>query len=250
MSDISIRLMVFALVLTRLSAFFLILPVFGSGSIPVQIKAAIILLLSAFFMWIIPPPAISGQISDIQAVLLISIEAVYGLALGLISTIVFSAVKLGAEIVDQQMGFSMAEIIDPVTGEATQPLGSLFEIIFILLFLSANGHHLFLKIISQSFVAFPAGSIPSVATLTGGIVQAGTVMMTAGLKIAAPMLAAFIILMIVLAVLARMVPEMNILFISLPLQVGMGLLMMAIFVPYISPFISEFAAVMDKLLPL
>jgi flagellar biosynthesis protein FliR len=250
MTDVSVRLLVFALVLTRISAFFLVLPIFGSSSIPMQIKAAMIILLSVFFMGIIPPPVITGQISWLESILMISIESVYGLALGIIASIVFSAVKLGAEIVDQQMGFAMAEIIDPVTGEASQPLGSFFEIIFILLFLSANGHHLFFKIISQSYAAFPAGTIPDIASLTGAIVQAGTVMLTVGLKIAAPMLAAFILLMIVMAVLARMVPEMNILFISFPLQVAMGLFMMAIFLPYISPFISEFAEFMDKLLPL
>jgi flagellar biosynthetic protein FliR len=70
------------------------------------------------------------------------------------------------------------------------------------------------------------------------------------LKLAAPTLAAFIMLMVILAILARMVPEMNILFISLPLRVGMGLLMVAIFVPFISSFVGEFAKLMEKLLPL
>ncbi len=70
-----------------------------------------------------------------------------------------------------------------------------------------------------------------------------------GLRLAAPMLAAFLLLMVVLAVLARMVPEMNILFISLPLRVGLGLLMAAIFLPFINGFVAEFADWMGKLLP-
>jgi flagellar biosynthetic protein FliR len=75
-------------------------------------------------------------------------------------------------------------------------------------------------------------------------------MLIHGLKLAAPILAAFMLLMVVLAVLARMVPEMNILFISLPLRVGLGLLMVAIFLPFISSFVGEFAQLMGKLLPL
>jgi flagellar biosynthetic protein FliR len=75
-------------------------------------------------------------------------------------------------------------------------------------------------------------------------------MFVAGLRLAAPMLAAFLLLMIVLAILARAVPEMNILFISFPLRVGLGLLMAAIFLPFTNEFVSEFADWMGKLLPL
>ncbi len=74
-------------------------------------------------------------------------------------------------------------------------------------------------------------------------------MLIAGLKLAAPILAAFLLLMVVLAVLARIVPEMNILFISLPLRVGLGLLMVTIFLPFINAFVAEFADWMGKLLP-
>lgn len=74
-------------------------------------------------------------------------------------------------------------------------------------------------------------------------------MFMVSLKLAAPMLAAFILLMIILAVLARILPEMDILFISLPLRVGLGLLMMGIFLPFIYSFVSEFADLMSKLLP-
>jgi flagellar biosynthetic protein FliR len=69
------------------------------------------------------------------------------------------------------------------------------------------------------------------------------------LKLAAPILAAFLLLMVVLAVLARIMPDMNILFISLPLRVGMGMLMMAIFMPFIYSFMSEFTDLVGRLLP-
>ena len=144
---------------------------------------------------------------------------------------------------------AMASVLDPLTGERAQPLSSLFEMIFIIIFLSANGHHMFLLIISRSYEAFPMGSIPTIAVLSDGVIQAGSAMFIAGLKIAAPMLAAFILLLIVLAVLARVVPEMNILFISLPMRVGLVLLMTVIFLPLISSFLTEFADLMNKILP-
>jgi len=244
------KLLGFVMVLTRISAFFIVLPVFGWRSIPVRIKLAITILLTIFFSMIIPVPVNAGQISSIEAILLLANEATYGLALGLIVTCVFSAVKFSGRIIERQMGFAMAQILDPLTGERSQPLGSLLEMIFILLFLSANGHHLFLMIISRSYESFPAGSMPTIPILAQGVISAGSTMLLHGLKLAAPTLAAFIMLMVILAILARMVPEMNILFISLPLRVGMGLLMMAIFMPFIGSFVGEFAKLMGKLLPL
>jgi len=207
-------------------------------------------LLSIFFSMITPMPINAGQVSTVEAVLLMANEATYGLALGLIVTIVFAGIKLSGRIIERQMGLAMAEILDPLTDEREQPLGSLLEMLFIILFLSANGHHLFLLIISRSYEAFPAGSVPTIPILADGIIKAGSTLLIAGLKLAAPMLAAFLLLMVVLAVLARMVPEMNILFISFPLRVGLGLLLMIIFLPFINTFVAEFADLMGKLLPL
>ena len=244
------KLLGFVMVLTRLSAFFMILPVFGWKSIPLRIKVATALLTSIFFSLITPFPIDSSRVSGLEAALLLSNEATYGLALGLVVTIVFSTVKLSGRIVERQMGLAMAQVLDPLTGERSRPLGSLLEMIFIILFLAANGHHLFLLMISRSYEAFPPGSIPTIPVLTGGVVKAGSTMLIAGLRLAAPMLAAFLVLMVVLAVFARIIPEMNILFISLPLRVGLGLLMASIFVPFINGFVSEFADWMGKLLPL
>jgi flagellar biosynthetic protein FliR len=244
------KLLGFVMVLTRISAFFMVLPVFGWKSIPVRIKVALTVLVAVFFSVITPLAIEPKGVSVLEAILLIANEAVYGLALGLIVTFVFTAVKFSGRIVERQMGLAMAQILDPLTGERSQPLGSLLEMIFIILFLSANGHHFFLLIISRSYETFPAGSMPTMPVLAGGIIKAGSTMLLLGLRLAAPMLAAFLVLMVVLAVLARMVPEMNILFISLPLRVGLGLLMTAIFLPLINSFMGEFADWMGKLLPL
>lgn len=244
------KLLGFALVLTRISAFFLVLPVFGWRNIPIRVKVSTTILLALFFSMIMPSTIDASQVSTLKAVLLLANEATYGLALGLIVSVVFSAVKLGGRIVERQMGMAMAQILDPLTGERARPLGSLLETIFIILFLAANGHHLLLLIISRSYEAFPVGSIPTISVLTGGTIKATSIMFLAGLRLAAPILAAFLLLMVVLAVLARIVPEMNILFISLPLRVGLGLLMAAMFLPFINGFLGEFADWMGKLLPL
>lgn len=240
----------FALVLTRISAFFLILPVFGWMAIPVRVKVAATVLLSVFFTMMTPLAINAAHVSTVKTVLLLASEATYGLALGLIIALLFSVVKLSGQIIERQMGLMMANILDPMTGENARPLGSLLEMIFILLFLGANGHHLFLLIISKSYAAFPAGTIPTIGVLTKGVITASSVMLIAGLRLAAPMLAAFLVLMVALALLARLVPEMNILFISMPVRIGLGLLMAGTFLPFVNGYVTELANWMAKLLPL
>lgn len=243
------KLLGFALVLTRISAFFLVVPVFGWKTIPPRIKVAMTVLMAVFFSLIVPSAITAGQVSTVEAVLLMAYEATYGFALGLVAAVLFAPVRISGRIIERQMGLAMAEIMDPLTGDRSQPIGSLLEMIFVILFLSANGHHLLLSIISRSYEAFPVGRIPTMAVLAAGVIKASSTMLLVGLKLGAPILAAFLLLMVILGVLARIMPDMNILFMSMPLRVGMGLFLMAIFLPFIYSFVSEFATLMDKLLP-
>ena len=247
------KLFDFAMVLTRVSAFFLILPIFGFKAIPMRIKVALAIFMSLFLIMASPHASGSNsgrQISAMEVILLLSYEAMYGLCMGLIVVSVFASVKFCGRIAERQMGLAMAQILDPLTGEQGQPLGMLMEMVFIIAFLSANGHHLFLLTLSRSYEAFPAGSIPTIQIMTSGIVKSGSTLLMAGLRLAAPMLGAFLLLMVVLGVVARVAPETNILFISLPLRVGLGLMLAAIFMPFITGFVGEFADWMGKLLPL
>ncbi len=250
MDPVAEKLLAFFMVLTRISAFVLVVPVFSSQSIPVRIKAATTLLLT-IFIFIVKAPYVSvASGSVLQIILLLGIEATYGLALGLIVALVFGVVGLYGRIVERQMGLALAEVIDPMTGERAQPLSMLLDMLFIIMFLAANGHHLFILTISRSYDVFSAGTMPSISVLTAGVMDAGSTMFIAALRLAAPLLAAFLLLLVALGVMARVSPEMNILFISLPMRVGLGLIMTMVFIPFINGFVSEFAEWMNKLLPL
>ena len=209
------KLLGFIMVLTRISAFFMTAPVFIWKSLPARPKPAMTMLIAIFFSMTTPYHHPGRDISAVEAILLISNEAIYGIALGLIVVLLFSAVKLSGRIIERQMGLAMAQTLDPMTGESAQPYSILIEMIFILLFLSVNGHHLFLLIISHSYEAFPSGSIPTIPFLLDGIVRSGSIMLIASLRLAGPILAAFLLLLVVLAVFARIMPDMNILFINL-----------------------------------
>jgi flagellar biosynthetic protein FliR len=249
------KVFIFAMVLTRITTFFLVVPILGSGNIPATMKIAATVMLSIFFSIINPQaavPAIYGaeQGAVIQAIILLGGEAAYGLALGAIANIIFSAVKLGGSIMETQMGLSMAQIIDPMSEEHGTPLAALLEMIFILAFLAANGHHLLIRVIQKSYEYFPAGKIPTVAALAGNILEATSVMFVAGLRLAAPILAALLVLLVVLAILSRVVPEMEIFFISFPLRILLGFIIVVALVPFLNEFVGEAAKLMARLLPL
>ncbi len=250
MDFLIVKLLGFTMILTRISAFFLVIPFFSWRTVPVRIRAAMALLLAVFFSMITRVPVNPEGVGVLRAVLYLAHEAIYGLALGLVLILLFSVVKLSGRIVERQMGMAMAETLDPLTEERAQPLGLLVEMLFIVVFLAANGHHLFLLAICRSFEIFPPGQVPTIQVLSEGVVQAGSTMLIAGLRLAAPMLAAFLLLLVILAVLSRVMPDMNILFISFPLRIALGLLMVAVFLPFINGFVVEFSDWMGKLLPL
>jgi flagellar biosynthetic protein FliR len=245
-----LKLLGFAVVLTRVSVFLTVVPIFNGNAIPARIRFSVILLISFFLSLSMPTVVNLNKLSVVETVLLIINEVLYGFCLGLIVMLLFSAVKVGGQIIEREMGFAMADTLDPFSGETADALSILVEMIFTLLFLAANGHHMLLLVISKSYEAFPAGQTPELPQMVEGIVKTGSTMLVVGLRLAAPMLAAFLLLLMVLAVFSRIIPEMDILFISMPLRIGLGLLMAGMFFPFINEYIGEFSDWMGKLLPL
>lgn len=245
-----LKVLGFAVVLTRVSVFLMVTPIFNGNAIPARIRFSLILLIS-FFLSVSMSTVVNFQeLAALKAVILILGEAVYGFGLGLIAMLIFSVVKIAARIIERQMGLAFAGTLDPLSGETAEGFSILMEMLFILFFLAANGHHMLLLVISRSYESFPAGHVPELGSMIEGVVMAGTTMLVASLRLAGPMLAAFLLLLVVLGVFARILPEMDILFISMPLRVGMGLLMAGIMLPFINQFVGEFADWMGKLIPI
>jgi len=240
----------FFMVMVRTSAFFLVGPILGARVVPMQFRLAIVLILSAYFAWMAPGRFNPLTVSMVEVLLFLSMEAVYGLAFGLVVVLIFSVVKMAARVVEHQMGFMMAKTFDPLSGEDAQPLSLFLDMVFMMLFLSANGHHLLVMIMQRSFEVFPVGMPPDLPLLLESVVQAGSTMMMASLRLCAPVLCAFILLLVTLAIFARIMPDMDILFLSMPLRAGLGLLFCSMAMPFVQEFVTEFSDWMGKLLPL
>lgn len=239
-SWISILLPV-ALVLARTSGFLALAPVFSWTVIPLRIRAAFCLLMTIFFAATAPVYVAAGPVPWISATLMLVRETLFGLAMGLSARMVYLCVQQGGMISGRQMGMMMAKSIDPTTGERSQPIGVLFDLSFLLLFIAAGGHHLLLTVLARSYDAFPAGQTPNMDAMVQCVVSAGSAMLLFALKLAAPVLAAFLVLGVMLAVLARVLPEMNLLMASLPLRVALGFIMAAAMMPMLDTFTTTVA---------
>lgn len=240
-------LLPFFLVTARVMAFFSVLPLFAWTMLPMRVRLAIALLVTIFFGMLLPRPDLGPtDYMWIGAALLIGKEILCGLALGMVARLIFLSVQQGMMIGTQQMGFADAGIFDPSTGESIRPIAMLFQMIFAVMFLTIGGHHMLLRAIYRSYEAFPVGQPAEIGMLTEGVIEAGAMMLFFALKLAAPLLAGFLLLAVIMGVIARVMPEMNILMASMPLRVLVGMGISILLIGTLNTFIMELADWFDQ----
>ena len=239
----------FGLLLARITAFFATLPIFSHRTLPMRVRVATAIVLTVFFAKVVPiAPTALRDAHWLAATVLMVREVLAGLALGLAVSLVFMAVSQGGIMLGRQMGMAMASVLDPSTGERSQPVSLLFQMTFMLLFLVSGGHHVLLRVIKESYEIFPIGTTPEIGSMVTGVVTAGSAMLSYGLRLVAPMIGAFMLLSVALGIAARAMPELNILMISFPMRVGLGFFIAAMIMPALGSFTNELADWMAKFL--
>ncbi len=211
----------FSLVLVRVSTLFFFLPIFGVIT-PFPIKAGICLVLTLIFT-----PLVVGRVSmptDIWNFFLLLVpEALLGMSMGLLVRIIFAGVQLGGQLLGFQMGFGVAEVIDPVTGAQAPVLSQMAYLITLLLFLVLNIHHYFLLALGEGFRLLPPGLLKLSPSFFLELARQGEILFRLSLRILAPVLAILLLLQIAFGIICRFVPQINIMIVSFPLTIGVGL---------------------------
>lgn len=241
-------LLPFALLLARISGFFVTLPIFSGQGIPNLVRVGLVLTVTVFFAAVTPPPAAAAPGHWLGASVLMVRELLCGLALGVSLRCVFLAIRAGGEIIAQQMGLFDASVIDPITAERSHSIAIFLETSFTMLFLFAGGHHVLLIVIRRSYQVFPVAQTPDPAALARAVAAAGAAMLGFALQLAGPMLAGFLIMTVILCVLARVLPEMNVLMLSFPVRVATGLFMAKQTMPFLESFNRDLCQWMSRFL--
>lgn len=205
----------------RLAAFFWVLPLFGDGYLPPQIRLLFAFMLSLMLMPILPAGPAVDPFSFTSAVLSLE-QVLFGAFLALMLQMLFTTVTMGGQILSMQMGLSMAVMNDPVNGGSAPLLSHLLWLLVALLFLSWNGHLLALDIIVESFRTFPAGH--SLYELDLNIfIQLFGWMFGAALLLALPAVIAMLLVNITFGVMNRSAPSLNIFALGFPMTMMLGL---------------------------
>lgn len=220
------EVIVFALVLSRVAGIFAALPVFGGRSLPLRIKVITIVMITlvSFPALKIVPPEMPTDVFSLGVLLLR--EAAVGLTLAFITQIIFAAVEFCGQIIGMQMGFTISQIIDPTQGGQAQIMSVLQMLLATLLFLSMNIHHLFIRTIVDSFNIIPIGGFHLNGEIITFLVKRTMDIFVIGVRLAAPVMVSLLLASVALGIMARAFPQMNIFMISLPLNIGIGFIVL------------------------
>ncbi len=230
--DLSIsQFQLFFLVFSRIVTMVVLMPIFGYRGIPNQVRIGLALSLTILLFPVIQGLEIPIPDNVISFALLVGKEVLAGLIIGFATLLLFMGIQMSGRIIDIQVGFAIANVIDPQSQERVSLIGQFEYLLAILIFLSMDGHHFLLRALERSFELIPPGGARFPNTLTGEMVALAGGLFEVAIRIGAPVLAALFITTVALGLIARTVPQMNVFIVGLPLKIGVGLLAIALSLP-------------------
>jgi len=225
-------------------ALFAALPVLGTRAVPTQVRVGLAALIALAAQPSLPPMPVVALDSSL-AFLLVVQQVVIGLALGFAVRVVFAAVEFAGELIGLQMGLNFAGFFDPLSASAATATSRFFGTMVAWLFIIINGHLLVVMALAMSFTTFPVGPEPFAFLRAMQPHQWGAEIFSTGLWIALPLITMLMFVNLVLGVVSRVAPQINIFAIGFPLTLGVGLLGMFLTLPMME---QPFTMALDKLL--
>lgn len=213
-----------AFLMTRIGAAMLAAPLFGAAGVPVLVRTAATGAIAVFVaVWVPVPGTAAGLGLNLAGLLAVLGEVLIGLALGFTLQIAFAAPLLAAELISGGMGMSMAVAASPDGEGQRSVFGNFLSIAMTLIFLGLGGHLAWLRVVIESYAAFPPGETWLAPERFAAIAHYGGALFAAGVGIALPVTLLLLIVQLVTGVLSRAAPALNIFALGLPLGVLAGL---------------------------
>ena len=214
-------------------------PILDSATIPVLFKAALAISVSVLLF-----PLVGGGVSldglgILAFVFGIIAEIAIGLTIGLSVKLLFTGIQLAGQIAGYQMGFAVANVVDPATSMQIPVLSQFYNLTALLVFLAINAHHMFFAAVVESYTILPPLSLQIHAELIRMMMQLAANMFVVAIKVGAPLIAVMLLVSVGLGLVSRTVPQIHIFIVAMPLKILIGLLFMAIVVPYLTAYLIE-----------
>lgn len=234
----------FIVIFARITGVIVSAPVLGDQNIPPQVKAAFSFILSLVFYPILAAPAVSANPGLMDIVLITGSEVAIGLLIGFSARILFTGISMAGEVIGYQMGLGIANVFDPSLETQVSLIGQIQIIFTLFLFVVMDGHHLFIRALVMSYRFIQPGGFDLTQSLFDHIVRLGGTIFLVGLQIGAPLIVAMMAANFSLGLMARSVPQMNVVVVGFPFTIIMGLLLLTLGFPF---FIEAVAALLNQL---
>jgi flagellar biosynthetic protein FliR len=222
----------FLILLIRLGIVFAFLPFFSSKQIPRQFKVGMVITMAYVLT-----PVVPISVSTLNLPIIIIQEIILGMTIGFAVRLIFWGVELAGTLISDAMGISIATMFNPELGQSTE-MSTLLGLAAMLLFLVADLHHDLIYMIVRSYELIPVTRIRTDALLIKGITLSGQVF-SLGLKIAAPVLVGMIIINILMGFVYKAAPQINIFFVSMPVHLFAGLIILWFSFPLLVNFLGN-----------
>jgi flagellar biosynthesis protein FliR len=218
MNDLLPKFPAFLLILVRVTSFFVMMPLFSYRTVPTAHKVGLGFCLSWLMFYAIQPPAL--EVNGLYFLLIIK-EALVGLLIGFTAYMILSAIQIAGGFIDFQMGFSIANVIDPQTGAQSPLMGQYLYTFGLLFLLSFNGHHLLIDGIYNSYRFIPIDQawLPlGKSNVALYFVRSFSSMFVVAFQMSAPVVGSLFLVDVALGIVARTVPQLNIFVVGLPVK--------------------------------
>lgn len=240
------QIQMFFLVVLRISAMVMSLPVFNSNSIPIFFKIGLAFATSMALFSILdfePPPASGAMLPFGIGVIG---EIMIGIIIGVSVRLIFAGIQLAGQLAGYQMGMAIANVMDPSSSEQFPILAQFNQLFALLLLLATNAHHLFLRALAESYRLVPPFGFHFSNSVMQQVVDLGGNMFVIAIQVGAPIIAALLLTSVAFGLVARTVPQMNVFIVAMPLKIAVGLLFIGFSLPYLSSFLNTMFREMGK----
>jgi flagellar biosynthesis protein FliR len=221
----------------RVSGIFVISPIFGNENMPMTTRVGFVTLISLILLPVVGGTAMIEVTSMGIFVYYAVQELMIGIAIGFAGAVYFSVSFLAGTMLDRQTGLALANAVDPLSDSEIPILGSFYNILFVFLFLSINGHHMFIRALSDSYQLLPVGHtiVLSDETLLLVISYFRDLMILAFI-LSAPVVVTSFLANVVLGIFAKTMPQINVFVVGMPLRIVVGMLTIWVTVQAVIPF--------------
>ncbi|MBJ7471513.1 MAG: flagellar biosynthetic protein FliR [Solirubrobacteraceae bacterium] len=232
------NILVFVMVLARIAPLFILAPVFSSRQIPSQVKIVIAVALAIGLTPAADPgKAIEGGTYDLMA--MIAVEFLVGFALAFALVAVTAALEVAGTILDFVVGFSFGAQIDPISGNQNSVLARMYGLLGVIIFLTIGGDEWVIRGIARTYELVPIGEVPDTNLLVGGAVETFGSIFASALQIAAPVLLALVLADVGFGLVSRVVPQLNVFAVGLPIKVIVGMLLIGVSLPLVGTWVQS-----------